>query len=722
MQCKSFVSAVVASALLAGYAWADNEGVSDEKSKRVQLRSVTTATGFKQDIKEAPASISIIPKEEILTRPIRDLGDAVKGVPGVEVSTTKTGDQTISMRGLGSAYTLILIDGKRQNASENLSDNGFGGWSSALIPPVEMIERIEVLRGPASVVWGSDAMGGVINIITKKNPNKFTANIMLETRIHEHNRNWQSDAGNRKYGSYGNMWGINGYLATPIIKDKLSLSVRGKYQDSGANLFYIPAGVQNNAGTMGVNPYTSHSPSSYSAWNAGGRLSWTPNEQNHIYLDVDYNTRDSGTLNSSRNKITSFSTNDKINAILSHDGKYSFGETKTYFQFMQNRRIPHTAAPQIGIDSGIKNYASLRENRHYIFDSKIHKMFDFGTAGLLKLNGGVYYLYETYKNRSDTTRGLLDQHQAAVYAEGEYTFNQYISTSLGLRYNYSNLYAGMPTPRFYVNINPTSWWTIKAGVANGYRVPGIHQLGNGYLWDSGTVAYYGNPNLQAEKSWNYELSTIFDITPGFITLTAFYTDFTDQLYQRQYTAANSSVTLPDGSVCTNMAECIYYDNVGKSLTRGVEASFEMNPFHGIGWNISYTFADSKKLTGDTAGNPVSYIARHTLNTRLSYKLNDFFDTYLRVQGKFMTPINAESNVGQYASARQMWGTYYKNFAIVDLGFNFHLRKDLTLSAVVNNLFDVDFGHIVALNNQYYANQYGAYMPGRNYWISLRYGF
>lgn len=172
---RAFTSAALASVLLAGaVAWADEGSPSEDmsksesSSKRVQLRSVTTATGFKQDIKDAPASISIVPKEEILTRPIRDLGDAVQNVPGVDATATKTGDTSISIRGLGSDYVLILIDGKRQNVNSGFHSNGFHGFMTGMIPPASMIERIEVLRGPASVVWGSDAMGGVINIITKK--------------------------------------------------------------------------------------------------------------------------------------------------------------------------------------------------------------------------------------------------------------------------------------------------------------------------------------------------------------------------------------------------------------------------------------------------------------------------------------------------------------------------------------------------------------------------
>ena len=311
MYYRYVTSAFLASIVFINFGLANEEG-DQEMHDRVQLRSVTTATGFKQKIKDAPASISVVPKEEILTRPIRDLGDAVQNVPGVDASATKTGDTSISMRGLGSDYVLILIDGKRQNVNSGFHSNGFQGFMSAMIPPASMIERIKVLRGPASVVWGSDAMGGVINIITKKNPNKLTANIMLETRIQEHNTNWQSNAQDRKYGSFGNMWGINGYLATPIVKDKLSLSVRGKYQDSGANLFFIPSSITLTPNGNGViNPYTTHSPTGYSTWTLGSRLNYSPSAKNNFYLDGEFINRVSGSLNTSGNRITSISTNTK---------------------------------------------------------------------------------------------------------------------------------------------------------------------------------------------------------------------------------------------------------------------------------------------------------------------------------------------------------------------------------------------------------------------------
>lgn len=114
---------------------------------------VVSASGFEQKVTDAPASISVISQQNLQQSQFSNLAEALETVEGVDVrqSTGKTGGLNISIRGLPSEYTLILIDGRRQNPPGNVTPNGFGDTSTSFIPPLSAIERIEVIRGPMSM-------------------------------------------------------------------------------------------------------------------------------------------------------------------------------------------------------------------------------------------------------------------------------------------------------------------------------------------------------------------------------------------------------------------------------------------------------------------------------------------------------------------------------------------------------------------------------------------
>lgn len=148
---------------------------------------VVSASGFEQKITEAPASISVITREELQEKPFANLAEALEDVEGIDVrqGTGKTGGLDISIRGMPSDYTLILIDGRRQNTAGSVTPNGFGSTATSFIPPVSAIERIEVIRGPMSTLYGSDAMGGVVNIITRAIANEWGTSITIDRTFNE---------------------------------------------------------------------------------------------------------------------------------------------------------------------------------------------------------------------------------------------------------------------------------------------------------------------------------------------------------------------------------------------------------------------------------------------------------------------------------------------------------------------------------------------------------
>ncbi len=140
-------------------------------------------------------------------------------------------------------YTLMLLDGRRQNAPGSVTPNGFCETSSGFLPPFSAIERIEVVRGPMSNPYGSDAMGGVVNLITRKVGTHWLGTVGAESTVQ----------GN---GGFGNIQSLNGYAQGPVVRDLIGLPVRGSlyHRDASALKYENVAGALVPLSTRGPSP------------------------------------------------------------------------------------------------------------------------------------------------------------------------------------------------------------------------------------------------------------------------------------------------------------------------------------------------------------------------------------------------------------------------------------------------------------------------------------
>lgn len=238
---------------------------------------VVTAAGFEQKLTDAPASISVIPQEELTRRPYMTLLDAVRDIEGVDVGETrdKTGQGSISMRGMGSDYTLVLIDGKRQNNHGDIYPNNFGGNQFNHIPPLDAIERIEVIRGPASTLYGADAMGGVINIITKKVLDAWHGSATVSRSFED--------------SEFGDDTTVDAFVTGPLVPGVLNLSARASwYERDASNPTYAP--VLDPDGVARSRPlgFGGGGKTVDNTNKAGGlTLAWMPTENQSLTLDYD---------------------------------------------------------------------------------------------------------------------------------------------------------------------------------------------------------------------------------------------------------------------------------------------------------------------------------------------------------------------------------------------------------------------------------------------------
>src|SRR5690606_25898530 len=145
---------------------------------------VVTASGFEQNVADAPASITVVTREELEKGSFRDLTDALKEVQGVAV-TGVANEKDVYIRGLPGAYTLILVDGRRQS-TRDARTNGISGFLQSFIQPVRAIVLIEVVRGRWSSLYVYDAMGGVINIITRKVSDVWFGSVAVDGTLQQH--------------------------------------------------------------------------------------------------------------------------------------------------------------------------------------------------------------------------------------------------------------------------------------------------------------------------------------------------------------------------------------------------------------------------------------------------------------------------------------------------------------------------------------------------------
>src|SRR5690625_4930557 len=170
---------------------------------------VVSAAGFEQMLDDAPASISVIPRQELQKKAYRDITDALADIPGVFITGSGSA-RDISVRGMAPGYTMILVDGQRQNSRETRPNADGPGIEQGWLPPLQAIERIEVIRGPMSSLYGSDGMGGVVNIITRKVASEWMGSARAEITAQEDARS-------------GDQYQRSVSAAGPLVSDRLGI-------------------------------------------------------------------------------------------------------------------------------------------------------------------------------------------------------------------------------------------------------------------------------------------------------------------------------------------------------------------------------------------------------------------------------------------------------------------------------------------------------------------
>lgn len=672
-------------------------------------RVVVTASGFEQAVIDAPASVTIITREQLESRRVSNLTEALQGIEGINVRPLdardgKTGNQSVSLRGLPREYTLVLIDGVRQNPLGNITPNSFNDSQSAFIPPVAAIQRIEVIRGPMSTLYGSDALGGVVNIITRKPGQAWNAVASVA-------RTFQSGS------EFGDKTTAEAFAGGPV-GEALSLQAYGRYFDRQRSNIAIPGvalprGINADTPTMGQNPVAADN------YVAGAKLSWafgsrhrlglaanvTEQEYDNEFGDVGAlhrtgapsgsacNTRPFPNFCRGYQRALEFS---RKQLTASYEGDFEVGTLYAAY----TRDELETVGRTIPLNSGLQLAAEGSPRTLELTTDIVDLRFVMPLGQHTVVLGGQYL-------RPEMTDGLWggasnQLRQYSLFVEDEWRLTDRFRLTGGVRYDDNDAFSGQFTPRLYGIYRASAEWTIKGGVAQGFRSPYLEQLTNGIIGfgNQGTVPLFGNPGLEPETSTNVEASATYAGAQLVATATVFNNTLTNLV--EAGTGANTGRSL----------------NIGEARIRGVEISAAWRASPDVTVGANYTYLDSEvtetqqdtgnpaQLIASRRGDPLVSVPAHMLNARVDWQATALLRTFVSVEYRssayrprnFHEPQTGGSSQGAVApgvrDSNVVLGDF-KGFTQVDLGAAMRLGKHMTLTGVVYNLLNTDFKDYVS---------------------------
>ena len=630
---------------------------------------VVTATGFSQERREAPATISVVNEKELNTRSNQNVTEALREMPGVLVGnghgSLATGD--VQMRGMDSTYTSYMVNGIKQATRESRPYGHHIGTEAAFMPPIAAIERIEVIRGPMSSLYGSDSIGGVVNVITKK-----AYNLETWTGVLENNYFLQEKS------EYGNTNQTNAFLMGPIIPGKLGVSVAADYLD------------RRDDDSQSDERFVKHE-----AGNLDATIAMSPTDTQLWDLNVT-----KGNQEKSHNNKQWYWGFDRDAASLSQHAWYGDDllEVKNYISYEKAKteyRVP-------GMSSQFIEQRNFEANSANTFSLGDHKL-------TLGANWTRNELDDTFGIEDKEAPGVtpvskITRNGWALFAEDAWMMVPDFTLTTSARLDHDSYFGYHVTPKLYGNWTIDENWALKGGVSAGYKKPDLRQNNEGFTSVYGRYPYseisIGNDDLKPEQSVNTEMGVYWQQDALALDATLFYTKFKDKI--------------SDKTICTQTAtqKCQYngyvaesvfqYFNVSDAEIYGIELNGDWQVTASLRANANYTYTHSEQKSGDYKGYALSDFPTSMANVSLTWNVLNDLELWTKSSWRSNSP-----DIGKSSSTEA--------YALVDLGARYHLNKNITLMTGINNLFDA---------NPIYTTTYNqsALLEGRRYNLGARYEF
>lgn len=515
---------------------------------------VVTGTFIEKPLKEVPVLTRIITQKEIQALNPMSIENLLQyELPGLQIGYNSMSQlPEITYQGMGGEYILFLIDGERvsgEGADHNVDFTRFN---------IDDIERIEVIKGSQSTLYGSNALGGVINIITKTADRPFTGNLSA-----------------RYAGTDGQKYTVSAGARKNRLTSYTSLTWRQR------DTYCIEDGGESSE-TGGVRSSTVYG---YNIWNVSQKLGYTCNE--HLSVDLKgsfyHNQRDLMAGKLYQDYFIDYSVGGKIK-YLPREGQ-QLTLSYTYDNYKKDKDY-------LKSDKRSTDYRNITQTPRLDYTGK------FGNHTVsIGFEGNMEYLkHYMLKDSSHVANKAY-----SFYIQEDWQLHEQLNLIIGLRSDYHEKYHLHLTPKLSALWHPAPWLTLRGGYSQGFRSPSLKELYQEYdMGGLGIMMLYGNPDLQPETSHQYSLSAEFTQGGLNVSVSASHNRFHHKI---------ALLPLNDGT--RNQR----YENADRSRTTGIESIVRYSFGQGIVLTGSYAYTDDYQ---EIDGKNTSFVRPHSVTFNAMY--------------------------------------------------------------------------------------------------------
>lgn len=589
---------------------------------------VVTGTRTPRFLKDTPIQTRVISARDIAAHDATNVQDLLQAeLPGVEFSYAMNQQTHLNFSGFSGQSMLFLVDGERL-AGETMDDIDFSRLTT------ENIERIEIVKGAASALYGSSASGGVVNIITKKSTKPLS--VSVNGRLGKHN--------SQRYGG--------------------TIGAKGTHWDNTLSIAYNS--IDNYSVNSANDPVTRVITDIYGekTYNVKEQVTWTPRKDFSLTGRAGYFFRETARQVDIPERYRDFSGGLKMKWDISPDDIL-----QASYAFDQYDKSDYYTTK--GLD--IRDYSNVQNTLRLLF----YHSSEEGHTCTMGAEMTHDYLYNTKLLEKTKSQDCFD-----VFVQYDWQITDRLEMVAALRYDYfSENKDSHVTPKVNFCYKPLQGLAIRGGYGMGFRSPTLKE--RYYNFDmSGIWIVEGNESLKSETSHNFNLSAEYTKNIFNLTASIYYNKVKDKI----------STSAPYFKSMADKIPYLPYSNLEDYSVYGGEIALQAR--WNNGFSAKFTYAYTKEQTPeDNGGNKINtqYIPSrpHSLNFRSEYekRLSKDYAFNISLNGRFLSSTENVEYKNYYNISEGTITVSYPAYTLWKLSFVQRFGEHIKLTAAIDNMFN-----------------------------------